>query len=119
MEIVAREIVGALSNEDRDIYRYVTGIEDELASQSETSDEFMALLVKHSPHQQAATHFNMGYGELMKRLRQIEQEINMKLDKKLEAATWIDYTDTMRSITGPKAEKTCYFFFSMDHSFTK
>jgi hypothetical protein len=119
MEIVAREIVEGLPNKKRDIYQYVIGLEDELASRSETSEEFMALLVKHSPHQQAASHFNMSFGELMKRMRDIEQEVNTKLDKKLKHATWIDYTDTMRSIKGPGSGNTSYFFFSMDHAYTE
>lgn len=119
MEIVARDIVEGLPKEKRDIYQYVVGLEDELASRSETSEELMALLVKHSPHQQAASHFNMSFGELMKRMRDIEQEINAKLDKKLKHATWIDYTDTIRSMKGSEAINTSYFFFSMDHAYTQ
>jgi hypothetical protein len=119
MEIVARDIVGGLPKEKRDIYQYVVGLEDELASRAGTSDEFMALLVEHSPHQQAAAHFNMSFGELMNRMRDIEQEINIKLDQKLKHATWIDYTDTIRSIKGHDSGNTSYFIFSMDHAYTK
>ncbi|MGM0754057.1 MAG: hypothetical protein ACQET6_19275 [Bacillota bacterium] len=119
MEIAARDIVKGLPNEKREIYQYVVDLEDELASRSETSEEFMALLVKHSPHQQAASHFNMNFGELMKRMREIEQEINAKLDQKLRNVTWIDYTDTIRSMKGSEAINTSYFFFSMNHAYTK
>ncbi|MFC7785911.1 hypothetical protein [Rossellomorea sp. GCM10028870] len=119
MEIVARDIVKGLPNKKRDIYQYVVGLEDELASRSETSEEFMALLVKHSPHQQAATHFKMSFGELMRRMREIEQEINAKLDQKLQNVTWIDYTDTIRSMKGTEAINSRYFFFSMNHAYTK
>jgi hypothetical protein len=119
MEIVARDIVEGLPKEKRDIYQYVVDLEDELASRSETSEEFMALLVRHAPHQQAASHFNMSFGELMKRMRDIEQEINTKLDQKLKHATWIDYTDTIRSMKGSGAINTSYYFFSMDHAYTK
>lgn len=119
MEIVARDIVGTLPKEDRDIYQYVTGIEDKLASQSETTDEFMAQLVKHSPHQQAAAQFNMSFGDLMRRMKEIEQVINTKLEKKLRQATWIDYTETMRAIIGSHSRNTRYYFFSMDDTHQK
>ncbi|EDL62862.1 hypothetical protein BSG1_12816, partial [Bacillus sp. SG-1] len=71
----------------------------ELASRSETSDQFMSLLVKHTPHKQAAAHFNMTYGQLMKLMREIESEIDAKLRTKLKKVQWIDYTEQLNSRT--------------------
>ena len=99
IEILARDLVAGLAPYKREVYQYVVGIEDELASRSETSDQFMSLLVKHTPHKQAAAHFNMTYGELMMLMREIETEIDAKLKKKLKQVQWIDYTEQLNPRT--------------------
>lgn len=104
MEILARDLVAGLPPYKREVYQYVVGIEDELASRSETSEQFMSLLVKHTPHKQAAAHFNMTYGQLMKLMREIETEIDAKLKKKLKQVQWIDYSEQLKSGTQKKME---------------
>lgn len=111
MEILARDIVAALPSYKREVYQYVVGVEDELASQSNTSEQFMSLLVKHAPHKQAAARFNMTYGQLMVLMREIESEIDEKLKQKEAKAKWIDYTDKLQGNTAASKEKSMKFLF--------
>jgi hypothetical protein len=99
MEILVRDIVAGIPQHKREVYQYVVGIEDELASQSHTSEHFMSLLVKHTPHKQAASRFNMTYGQLIKLMREIETEIDGQLKMKLKKFEWIDCTDEINSGT--------------------
>ncbi|WJV29905.1 hypothetical protein QTG56_01700 [Rossellomorea sp. AcN35-11] len=108
MEILARDIVKSLPPRKRDMYQYVVQREDELARQASTSDEFMNLLIQHAPHRQAADHFSLTYGRFMVEMREIEKEINRKLDEKLQHAKWVDCTDAMGSDRNVK-----YFYFSI------
>ncbi|RIW29010.1 hypothetical protein D3H55_20010 [Bacillus salacetis] len=96
MEMMARDIVAALPSQKRDVYQYVVGIEDELASQSQTTEQFMSLLAKHTPHKQAASHFNMTYGQLMKIMREIETEIDLQLKRKIKKVEWVDCSDQFK-----------------------
>lgn len=64
MEILTREAIKSLPPDQKAIYEYVVQLEDELAQQARTSEEFLALLVEHSPHRHAAKHFNMSFGGL-------------------------------------------------------
>jgi hypothetical protein len=95
VDIIIREIVSGLAPEDRDLYRYVTDIEDRLAQQSETSDQFMSLLLKHSPHKQAAEKFNLGVTETYQRMQMIEREINKLVEERRTRMKWIDLTDRL------------------------
>ncbi|MGM0846263.1 MAG: hypothetical protein ACQEUT_14900 [Bacillota bacterium] len=97
MEILARDIVAGLPPYKKEVYQYVVRVEDELASQSKTSEQFMSLLVKNAPHKQAAAYFNMTYGQLMVLMREIESEIDEKLKRKMTNAKWIDCSDNLKS----------------------
>ncbi|MGD6966195.1 hypothetical protein ACQCVP_07185 [Rossellomorea vietnamensis] len=111
MEILAREIVNGLPPHKREVYQYVVGVEDELASQSNTSEQFMSLLVKHAPHKQAASHFNMTYGQLMVLMKEIESEIDEKLKRKESNARWIDYSDHVKGNSGSRNNRIMQFLF--------
>ncbi|MCM3245878.1 hypothetical protein NX029_14325 [Cytobacillus firmus] len=114
MEMVSREIVKSLPPEQKDIYEYVVGLEEELAQRASTSEEFMALLVKHSPHRRAAAHFNLSFGQLMMTMHEIEDKINMQLENKLTHVTWVELTDSVRA--RQKRNKVKYFYFSLNES---
>ncbi|MGF2614814.1 hypothetical protein FZC84_08205 [Rossellomorea vietnamensis] len=111
MEILARDIVAGLPPYKREVYEYVVRAEDELASQSETSDQFMSLLVKHSPHKQAAARFNMTYGQLIVLMREIESEIDEKLKEKEAKIKWIDYSDNFKGNSGASTNRSLQFMF--------
>ncbi|GLI85208.1 hypothetical protein ANABIO32_29330 [Rossellomorea marisflavi] len=108
MEIIGREIVASLPAPERSMYEFVTALEDEYASISATSEEFMQLLVKHAPHRQAAAHFSLSFGEFIQTMRKIEETINAEMDLRLSRMTWIDCTDRFRQ------GDTQYFYFSME-----
>lgn len=114
MEMVSREIVKSLPPEQKDIYEFVVGLEEELAQKASTSEEFMALLVKHSPHRQAAAHFNLSFGQLMMTMHEIEDKINRQLENKLKHVTWVELTDSVRA--RKKRNKVKYFYFSLNES---
>jgi len=111
MEILARQIVAELPEPKRLLYQYIVQVEDSLAEQSTTSDQFMTLLVKHSPHQQAAEHFNRSFEKTIMMMRDIEKEIDEQLNEKLRQAQWIDCTDEVQGKSKLYKEKVAYFHF--------
>jgi hypothetical protein len=114
MEILSREIIKSLPIEQREVYEYVVQLEDQLAQQAETSEEFMALLVKHSPHRQAARHFNLTFGQLMAVMREAENFINQQMERKLKNVTWLDLTEQVNSRKKVVNDKKKYFYFSVN-----
>jgi 8-oxo-dGTP pyrophosphatase MutT (NUDIX family) len=67
-----------------------------LSQQSETKEHFLSLLKEHSPHHQAASRFNMKIEETVKFMHEIEDDINKKLEEKIENYRWIDYTEIVK-----------------------
>lgn len=114
MEIISREIVKSLPPKQKEIYEFVVQLEDELAQKASTSEEFMALLVKHSPHRQAAEHFNLSFGQLIMTMHEIEDIINRKLENKLRNVTWVELTDSLRTRKKDRGNKVKYFYFSLN-----
>ncbi|MCM3575908.1 hypothetical protein M3172_22315 [Mesobacillus subterraneus] len=114
MEILSREIIKSLPIEQREVYEYVVQLEDQLAQQAETSEEFMALLVKHSPHRQAARHFNLTFGQLMAVMREAENFINQQMVRKLKNVKWLDLTKQVNSRKKVVNDKKKYFYFSVN-----
>ncbi|MCC5801669.1 hypothetical protein [Rossellomorea vietnamensis] len=118
MEILTREIVNSLPREEREMYQYVIRMEDELAQQAATSEEFMSLLIQNAPHQQAANHFQLTYGQFMVKMRGIEKDIHEQLDMVIDQVQWFDYTNMMRKeAAAPKNMK--FFYFDMGRLHTK
>ncbi|MGG3452114.1 hypothetical protein [Domibacillus aminovorans] len=111
LEILTREIVASLSVERRQLYQFIVHLEDELAQQAETSDHFLSLLVKHAPHEQAAKHFNRSHGETIKLMKEIEKEIDEKLQLKIKKAKWIDCTKIIAKKRGRNSQKTSLYLF--------
>lgn len=110
-EILIKEIVASLPIERRQLYQYIVRLEDELAQQAKTSDHFLSLLAEHAPHEQASTHFNRSYGETIKLMKEIEQEIDEKLQLKMKKAKWIDCTDILSQKRKAASNKTALYLF--------
>lgn len=112
MEILTREIVNSLPKGKREMYQYVVRIEDELAQEVGTSEEFMGLLIKNAPHRQAAEHFHLSFGQFMVNMREIEKEIQQRLDAQLDQVKWFDCTNLMRQQRSA-AENMKYYYFNI------
>lgn len=97
MEVVARSIIASLPREKRKLYQFIESVEDSLAQQSKTKEQFLTLLKEHSPHHQAATRFQMTIDETVNLMHQIEDEINVKLEETLSRYKWVDYTDQLNN----------------------
>ncbi|MBM7602538.1 hypothetical protein JOC75_000508 [Metabacillus crassostreae] len=113
MEIFARRIINSLSIEKRKLYQFIENLEDELAQQSSTKEQFLTLLKEQSPHHQAAEHFNMTIEETVNFMHSIEDEINNELDKQLARYKMIDYTKRVQEIKGELANRKQYFLVIM------
>ncbi|MFS0820724.1 hypothetical protein [Bacillus sp. 1P02SD] len=113
IELLLKSVVATLPKEHRELYEYIVDLEDNLASKSKTSQEFMSLLVKHSPHKQAARHFNLGYGETIKLMREIEGEIDRGISIRLKNKKWIDFTDKVRQQEGKESADNTFYFLSI------
>lgn len=110
IEILLKNIVADLPEEKRQLYEYMVQFEDELAQQSETTEQFLSLLVQVTPHQKAAKHFNRSYGETMKLMQEIENEIDMKLRLKMKSKKWINCTDIVRKKNNTPKNIQYYLF---------
>ncbi|MFS0904623.1 hypothetical protein AB3N02_16320 [Priestia aryabhattai] len=93
MEVFTRNIIASLSINKRMLYQFIEGVEDHLAQKAETKEQFLTLLKEQSPHHQAANRFGMTIFETVTLMHEIEDEINEKLERKLDRYEWIDYTD--------------------------
>lgn len=111
MEILTREIVASLPRERRQLYEFIVCLEDELAQEAQTSQHFLSLLAENSPHKKAAEFFDRPYGETMKLMKDIENEIEEKLQRKISKAKWIDCTDMINKKSKRTAPKTSLFLF--------
>jgi predicted translin family RNA/ssDNA-binding protein len=110
MEVFVRTIVASLPRKRRKLYQFIEGMEDSLARQSDTREEFLALLREHSPHQQAADRFNMSIEETVRFMHDIEDEISEKLENKLKNYKWIDFTEQLHGKQVENNRSVQYFF---------
>ncbi|WP_221566911.1 hypothetical protein [Alkalihalobacillus sp. TS-13] len=111
-EMLAREIIEALPNHKRDLYKFIVALEDSLAEQSDTTDQFLNLLKKHSPLHQAATYFKRSVRETKRLMKEIEKEIDTELALKLQLINWVDCSDLMRKRKND--DKKAAFLLYMD-----
>ncbi|MBT2583242.1 hypothetical protein [Planococcus sp. ISL-109] len=101
--------VARLTDEQRQLYRFITGLEDALAEQADTAEEFRSLLTIHSPFEQAAYRFNRSFAEVSKMMQKIESELGDKIEARCERAKWLDYTDCFVGESG-RADKQVFLF---------
>ncbi|MFP7734713.1 hypothetical protein ACLHDF_15130 [Priestia aryabhattai] len=92
MEFFVRGIIASLPINKRMLYQFIEGVEDHLAQEAETKEQFLILLKEQSPHHQAANRFGMTIFETVTLMHEIEGEINEKLERKLDSYKWVDYT---------------------------
>ncbi|MER3007368.1 hypothetical protein, partial [Bacillus licheniformis] len=100
-----------LPEEKRMLYEYIVNIEDTLAQQAATSEHFISLLIEHAPHKQAAAHFGCSYGEILKRMREIEEELDDQLHIRLSKAKWMDCTCAILQKREEAKNKTALYLF--------
>lgn len=110
VEILIKDIVASLPMKQRQLYQFIIRLEDELAQQAKTSDHFLALLVEHAPHEQASRYFNRSYGETVKLMKEIEQEIDAKLQLKMKKAKWIDCTPILSQKRETTSKHSLFLF---------
>ncbi|MFZ3589331.1 hypothetical protein ACOI1C_08645 [Bacillus sp. DJP31] len=111
MEIFAREIIASLPKEKRRIYQFIESEEDKLAQRSKTKDQFLTLLKEHSPYKLAANCFQVTIGEIYSLMHEIENEINSRLDTRIQKKKWIDYTEMMGVQKEGNAPEKLFFLF--------
>ncbi|MDQ0999738.1 hypothetical protein QFZ28_000138 [Neobacillus niacini] len=109
MEIFARNIVASLPRRKKRIYQFIESVEDMLAQQSETREQFLNLLKDQSPYHQAASRFNMTIGETVRIMHEIEDEITKKLELKIKNYKWIDYTNRVNKFCTKTNNNKQYF----------
>ncbi|ALS75732.1 hypothetical protein AUC31_11225 [Planococcus rifietoensis] len=103
--------VAKLGEEQRQLYRFIIELEDALAEQADTVEEFRRLLVLHSPFEQAAYCFNRSLKEIATMMQQIEAELGDKIEARRERAKWLDYTDRFAGEAGQE-DKQLFLFIS-------
>jgi hypothetical protein len=113
IELLIKSVVATLPKEHQQLYEYIVDLEENLAKESQTSQEFLSLLVKYSPHQQAARRFNLDYEETIKLMREIEGEINKKIDIRLKNKVWMDCTEEVRKRKGKESGNNTFYFLSI------
>lgn len=110
LEVFVRNIVSSLPRSRRKLYQFIEGIEDSLAQQSDTREQFLALLKDQSPHHQAANRFNMSVEDTVRLMHEIEDEISEKLENKLKNYKWIDITEQLHGKQVETNRNVQYFF---------
>lgn len=103
--------VARLTEDQRQLYRFITDLEDALAEQADTVEEFRRLLALHSPFEQAAYRFNCSFAEVSEAMKKIEAELGDKIEARCERAKWLDYTDCLIGESG-QADKQVFLFVS-------
>ncbi|USK32428.1 hypothetical protein LIT25_17720 [Bacillus sp. F19] len=109
MNVLTRSIIAGLPPKKKNLYQYIESLEDRLASQCETKEQFLNLLIQRSPFQQAAVHFCMTVDETYRLMKQIENEINRELDKKIDKHRGIDYTEKVMKNQGNTHQDKKYY----------
>ena len=103
--------VAKLADEKQQMYRFITKLEDALAEQADTVEEFRRLLALHSPFEQAAYRFNRSFKEVSVMMQTMETELGDKIKARCERAKWLDYTDCLVGESG-QADKQVFLFLN-------
>ncbi|MGD6795413.1 hypothetical protein [Metabacillus indicus] len=103
-------IIAGLSETKRTVYQYIESREDELASQCETKEQFLNMIVKVSPYHEAANRFSISVEEVYRLMKEAEAEINKKLEQKLGTYKWIDCTEQIGN--GSENSKKHFLFLT-------
>ena len=96
LQLLAKGIIARLPQQKRMMYQYIESMEDQLAAKCETKEQFLFSLVEEAPYEQGAKLFGMSLDEFTLTMKEIEDEINNKLDQKIKNYKWIDYTNRIQ-----------------------
>ncbi|AJD89929.1 hypothetical protein JMA_06120 [Jeotgalibacillus malaysiensis] len=110
LEILERDCVRSLPPFDQALYTFVTEVEEEIAAQCETKQEFLQKLVQHSPHTLAAEQFDLTFEQVMMRMKKIEIDIDEQINQKLQRLKWEEKTPVKRH---PGAATAQYFLLTV------
>lgn len=109
--MLLKGLIESLPEEKRTLYEYMVKMEDTLAQRAVTSEHFISLLIEHAPHKQAAAHFGCSYGEILKRMREIEEELDDQLHTRLSKAKWMNCTCAILQKREEANHKTALYLF--------
>ncbi|WNS78254.1 hypothetical protein RRU94_07280 [Domibacillus sp. DTU_2020_1001157_1_SI_ALB_TIR_016] len=109
--MLLKGLVRSLPEEKRELYEYIVKMEDTLAQRAATSEHFISLLIEHAPHKKAAAHFDCSYGEILKRMREIEEELDDQLHTRLSKAKWLNCTCAIRRKKEEANHRTALYLF--------
>ncbi|WP_349409932.1 hypothetical protein [Pseudalkalibacillus sp. SCS-8] len=96
LEMFARDAVAQLPIQQQHLYHYIVQLEDQLAQQSDTAEQFLELLKKDSPYLQAAEHFGLSQKAIVECMKEIEEEIDSHIKMKSKSFRLLDCTDLLQ-----------------------
>lgn len=80
-EILRRQLIGNLPTELRELYVFITSLEDQIAEYSPTPGHYLDELKMQSPHQQAASKFHLSFQEVYDKMNELEDELYRKIQE--------------------------------------
>lgn len=110
MEFLLRDEVRKLADRKREVYQFIVQEEDRLAEKATTANQLLQLLMKHKPHQLAASHFDLPYTEVFCLMQEIEAELNERIEVRSKQVKWIDYTKKMKQSNASDHKKQLFLF---------
>lgn len=112
MEFLLKSEVEKLSEENKRLYKFIVENEDLLAQQADTADQFRKLLVEQSPYILASRYFDIPFAKVFQQMNEIENELNIRVEKRCKQAKWIDMTDRFTNTSIGKREKKLFLFIN-------
>ncbi|MDX1770567.1 MAG: hypothetical protein R3328_03445 [Planococcaceae bacterium] len=112
IELFLKSEVEKLSEENKRLYKFIVKNEDLLAQRAETADQFRKLLVEKSPYILASRYFDIPFAQVFLQMSEIENELNIRVEKRCQQAKWIDMTDRMFKNSIGESHKKMFFFIS-------
>lgn len=93
VEFLWKSEVSRLTDEKRKLYEFIIEAEDTLAEKAATVDEFFRLALVDSPINAAMNHFQLPYNQVVSLLMDIEEELNIKIERRSKKVKWIDFSE--------------------------
>jgi len=112
IEFLLKSEVEKLSEENKKLYKFIVENEDILAQQADTADQFRKLLVEQSPYLLASRYFDIPFAKIFQQMNEIENELNIRVEKRCEQVKWIDMTNQFTNTSVGKREKKVFLFIN-------
>ena len=93
VDFLLRDEISRLEDKKKQVYEFIVKEEDCLALEAETADQFIQLLMKHSPLRLAAKHFGLDSTEIFRMMWDIELELTDRLEERYKKVQWFDFSD--------------------------